>query len=197
MEHSEMLTRKNLYSLEEYAEKRRDFRTRVMAHKKNRHLQVGEHVRLLFEDQLTIQYQIQEMLRVEKIFDATGIQEEIDAYNPLIPDGNNWKATMMIEYADVAERKHMLAQLVGIEDLVWVRIEGFGKVMAVADEDMERSTGEKTASVHFLQFPLSDEMITAAKSNLPISVGVDHPHYTEIVAPLPDNIRLSLISDLA
>jgi hypothetical protein len=192
-----MLSRKDLMSLEEYSENRNKFRQQVISHKRDRCVMLGNHVRLIFEDQLTIQYQIQEMLRVEKIFDTIGIQEELDAYNPLIPDGDNWKATMMIEYPDIEERKKMLAELVNIEDLTWVQIDGFGKVMAIADEDMERSTEAKTSSVHFLRFQLTPEMVLSVQESGQISAGIDHPRYRVELRPLPPNIGASLVSDLA
>ena len=190
------LSREDLYSLEEYSQIRPDFRARVMAHKKNRRLPIGENATLYFEDALTMQYQIQEMLRIEKIFEREGIMEELDAYNPLIPDGHNWKATFMMEYPDIVERKAALAQLVGIEDKTWVRVEGFDKVYAIADEDLERDSEEKTSSVHFMRFELTGEMISAAKSGAAISAGIDHPNYNMSVDPIPDNIRDSLVNDL-
>ncbi len=146
-----LLSRADLWSLEEYAEERPTFRAKVMQHKKSRHLALGEHARLYFEDELTIRYQIQEMLRIEKIFEAEGITEELDAYNPLIPDGHNWKATFMIEYEDPDERDQALAKMVGIEDKVWLQVEGCEKVFAIADEDLERSTPDKTSAVHFMR----------------------------------------------
>ncbi|MFZ8928489.1 MAG: DUF3501 family protein, partial [Pseudohongiellaceae bacterium] len=153
------LTRADLWSLEDYSEKRAEFRAQVLEHKKNRHLQLNEHGRLLFEDALTLKYQIQEMLRIEKVFEADGIQEELDAYNPLIPDGDNWKATFMIEYEDVDERKLRLEELKNVEDLIWMQVEGFDKVYPIADEDMDRENETKTSSVHFVRFQLSQEMI--------------------------------------
>jgi hypothetical protein len=143
-----------------------------------------------------MKYQIQEMLRIEKIFESEGIREELDAYNPLIPDGHNWKATFMMEYTQVEERKAALAQLVGIEDKTWVRVEGFDKVYAISDEDLERDSEEKTSSVHFMRFELSGEMIAAAKGGAAISAGIDHPNYNQSVDPIPDNIRSSLVDDL-
>jgi hypothetical protein len=191
------LKREDLYSLEEYSEKRDEFRKKVMAQKENRRLELGDHLLLMFEDRLIIQYQIQEMLKVEKIFDAAGIQEELDAYNPLIPDGTNWKATMMIQYTDVTERQHQLTQLIGIEDLIWMQVEGFEKVYAIADEDLERDNTEKTSAVHFMRYELSDDMIAAVKSGAAISAGVDHENYQYTVSPIADNLRDSLASDLA
>jgi len=189
------LTQDDLYSLEEYARQRSDFRARVMAHKKNRSIHLGDHATLYFEDRLTMQYQIQEMLRVERIFEPEGIEDELKAYNPLIPDGANLKATFMIEYADVEERRHQLARLVGIEDRVWLKVEGFDPVYAIADEDLERETEDKTSSVHFMRFEFTDAMCEAAKEGAALSAGVEHPNYTETVDPLPGNIRDSLTAD--
>jgi hypothetical protein len=190
------LTRDDLYSLEKYAEIRNDFRARIIAHKKNRSLELGDNIVLLFEDRLIMHYQVQEMLKAEKIFEADGIQEELDAYNPLIPDGTNWKATMMIQYPDVAERQRMLAKLVGIEDSVWVQVEGHEKVYPIADEDLDRATEDKTSAVHFLRFELEPLMIGAMHEGARLSAGVDHASYTAIVDPVPDNIRSSLVQDL-
>lgn len=190
------LTRDDLYSLEKYAEVRTQFRAEVMEHKKNRQVGVGPNATLYFEDRLIMQYQIQEMLRAERIFESAGIQEELDSYNPLIPDGNNWKATFMIEYPDESERKQALSRLLGIEDRVWVKVEGYAPVFAIADEDIERETEEKTSSVHFLRFDLSQDMIRAAKDGAAISVGIDHDHYKHQVDPLPANIRDALTADL-
>lgn len=191
-----MLKRSDLLSLEQYAEERQSFRRRVMAHKKNRQVLLGDHLRLMFEDALTIQYQIQEMLRVERIFERAGIQDELDAYNPLIPDGDNWKATMMIEYTDIDERKAKLAALIGIEERTWVQVNGGEKVYAIADEDMERSTEDKTSSVHFLRFQLSPQDIVKTKEGAAIAVGVDHPHYLAALSLLPPTIAEALRSDL-
>ena len=190
------LSRKDLYSLEEYSEIRDEFRARVMAHKKNRRLDLGDNLVLLFEDKLVMHYQIQEMLKAEKIFEADGIQEELDAYNPLIPDGNNWKATMMIQYADVAERQQMLAKLVGIENRVWLRIGDHDKVYPIADEDLERATEDKTSAVHFLRFELSPAMIADIHKGASISAGVDHDNYSVTLDPVPDNVAASLANDL-
>lgn len=190
------LTRDDLYSLEKYEEIRPEMRAKVMAHKKNRNLAVGPHVTLYFEDPLTIQYQIQEMLRAEKIFDAEGIQEELDAYNPLIPDGSNWKATMMIEYVDPEERIEALKQLIGIDRKTWVQVEGFDKVYAISNEDLERETEDKTSAVHFLRFELTPEMVEAVKNGAAISVGIDHENYHYAVSPIPENYRQSLANDL-
>jgi hypothetical protein len=190
------LTRQDLFSLEKYAEIRNDFRARVIEHKQHRRVPLGEHAALYFEDRLTMQYQIQEMLRIEKIFEAAGIQEELDVYNPLIPDGSNWKATFMLEYADEAERRAALAKLVGIEKDIWMRVEGFDPVFPVANEDLERSTDDKTASVHFMRFELTPGMVAAVKRGAAISAGVAHRNYQATLAPLPEAIRASLAADL-
>jgi hypothetical protein len=193
----EKLTRSDLYSLEQYSEARPEFRARVMAHKKNRRVPLGDIAALYFEDRLTMQYQVQEMLRAERIFEAAGIQEELDAYNPLIPDGNNLKATFMIEVADEDERRKVLAKLRGIEDEVWMRVAGFDPVFAVADEDMERENEDKTSSVHFMRFEFSDEMIAAARQGAALGVGISHAGYTRQLEPLPENIRAALVQDFA
>jgi hypothetical protein len=190
------LTRANLWSLEDYSEKRAEFRAQVLEHKKNRHLQLNEHGRLLFEDALTLKYQIQEMLRIEKVFEADGIQEELDAYNPLIPDGDNWKATFMIEYEDVDERKLRLEELKNVEDLIWMQVEGFDKVYPIADEDMDRENETKTSSVHFVRFQLSQEMIAAVKNGADILAGCDHEAFKIEPFSVPTNIADSLRSDL-
>jgi len=190
------LTRNDLFSLETYSEKRPEFREKVMQHKKNRQVHLGDNATLYFEDQVTIQYQIQEMLRIEKIFDAEGINEELETYNPLIPDGHNFKATFMIEYAEVEQRKEMLAKLIGIERKTWVQINDCEKVYPIANEDLERETEEKTSSVHFLRFELSDEMVKKAKTGSQISMGIDHPEYLQILDPIPENIQISLVEDL-
>ena len=191
------LSRKDLYSLEEYTEMRDAFRKKIIAHKENRRLELGDNILLLFEDKLIMQYQIQEMLKAEKIFDAAGIEEELGAYNPLIPDGTNWKATMMIQYTDVDERQKMLTQLIGVEDLVWMQVAGHEKVYAIADEDLERDTEEKTSAVHFLRFELDGDMIASLKTNAEISAGVEHKNYQKIINPVENNIRDSLVNDLA
>lgn len=190
------LTRDDLWSLEEYAQKRNDFRAEVMAHKKNRQVHVGPNATLYFEDRIIMQYQVQEMLRVERIFESEGIQEELEAYNPMIPDGCNWKATFMIEYDDVDERKVALAKMVGIEDKTWVQVADFDRVYAIADEDLERETEEKTSSVHFMRFELTPPMAKAVKDGASVSVGIDHENYRHAVEPLPANIRDSLAADL-
>jgi hypothetical protein len=190
------LSRKDLYSLEEYSEIRDEFRARVMQHKKNRRLDLGDNLVLFFEDRLVMQYQIQEMLKAEKIFEADGIQEELDAYNPLIPDGTNWKATMMIQYSDVIERQRMLAKLVGIENKVWLRVGNHDKVYPIADEDLERATEDKTSAVHFLRFELTPAMIADAHKGATLSAGVEHDNYSVNVDAIPDNVAESLIEDL-
>jgi len=190
------LSREDLMSLETYAAERNEFRARVMSHKKNRQVMIGDHCTLYFEDQLTIQYQIQEMLRIEKIFEADGIEEELGAYNPLIPDGRNWKATFMIEYTDVTERQAALEKMVRIEDKVWVQVVDFDRVFAIADEDMDRSEEGKTSAVHFMRFELSDAMAEAVKQGAAISVGIEHPAYTSSVEPLLAPVRDSLAADL-
>lgn len=190
------LTQDKLMTLEAYAKARDTIRADVMAHKKNRNVALGDHVTLIFEDEQTIRYQVQEMLRTEKVFEEAGIQDELDAYNPLIPDGSNWKATMMIEYENVEERRHMLTQLLGIEDRVWVQSAGFERVYAIADEDLERTTEEKTSAVHFLRFELTAEMSSALKQGAGLSMGVDHPAYQAAIDPVPLAVRTSLLRDL-
>ncbi|HQU15558.1 MAG: hypothetical protein B7Z66_00740 [Chromatiales bacterium 21-64-14] len=191
------LTREDLYALERYAELRPGFRAQVIEHKRHRQVALGPSLALLFEDRLTIQYQIQEMLRVERIFEVAGIQDELDAYNPLIPDGANWKATMMVEFPDEDERRRQLARLVGIEDRVWVRVSGFEPVYAVADEDMERATEEKTSAVHFLRFELDAPMVAAIKGGAALAIGVAHEHYDHTVDPVPGSVHAALVRDLA
>lgn len=190
------LTKDDLYSLERYAEIRPEFRSRVMAHKKNRIVHIGPNATLHFEDRLVMQYQIQEMLRAERIFESAGIMEELDAYNPLIPDGCNWKATLMVEFDDVDERRVQLALLKGVERKTWVQISGFERVYPIANEDLERENEEKTSSVHFLRFELSEAMIAACKSGAAISTGIDHPQYRHEVEGLPESMRNSLAGDL-
>jgi hypothetical protein len=194
---AQKLKREDLYSLEKYAEVRPEFRQRVMAHKKNRRVQVGPHATFYFEDRLTMHYQVQEMLRAERIYEATGIQEELNAYNPLIPDGCNWKATFMMEYEDVEVRARELAKLIGVEDKVWMQVGSHDKVYAIADEDLERENAEKTSSVHFLRFELTPALAADAKQGVAIALGIDHPAYSHATAPLPDNVRASLVEDLA
>ncbi len=190
------ITRDSLMTLEAYTKARNDFRARVIEHKKTRTVTLGANITLIFEDELTMRYQVQEMLRVEKIFEEAGIQDELEAYNPMIPDGGNWKATMMIEYPDVEERQRMLAKLIGIEDRVWVRVAGFPPAYAIADEDLDRSTDEKTSAVHFLRFELDDKMRQALKSGATLAAGVDHPQYRVTVDPLQAATASSLIRDL-
>jgi len=190
------LTRDDLYSLEKYAEIRAEFRAKVMEHKKHRQVAIGPNATLYFEDRLTMHYQVQEMLRAEKIFEAEGIQEELDAYNPLIPDGSNWKATFMIEYPDVAERQQRLAALKGIERQTWVQVKGFDKVYPIANEDLDRETEDKTSSVHFLRFELGGDMIAALKSGADLAMGIEHPEYTQVVDPVDNAVRDSLTADL-
>ena len=184
-------------TLEAYSRVRAEFRANVMAHKKNRTVHLGDHVTLQFEDEMTMRYQVQEMLRAERIFERAGIQDELDAYNPLVPDGSNWKATMLIEYADVEERQRALARLIGIEDRVWVQVEGCPRVYAIADEDLERETEEKTSSVHFLRFELDTAMKRALAAGANIRMGVDHPGYQATVDALAPAARASLLKDLA
>ncbi|MDX1434138.1 MAG: DUF3501 family protein [Gammaproteobacteria bacterium] len=190
------LTRSDLFSLEEYAEARSKFRAEVMAHKKNRQVALGPHVRLYFEDRLTIQYQIQEMLRAERIYEAAGIEDELAAYNPLIPDGGNLKATFMIEYEDVAERRRALAELVGVEDRVWLRVGDGEPIFAIADEDLERSTEDKTSSVHFLRFELDGASRAALKAGAALALGIDHPRLRVKADPVAEPVRAALALDL-
>jgi DNA primase large subunit len=189
------LSHEDLYTLEEYARIRPEFRAQVMAHKKDRRVAIGEHAALYFEDTLTMQYQVQEMLRIERIFEARGIQDELDVYNPLIPDGQNWKATFMMEYVDVEQRRRELARLIGVDQALWVQVEGFDKVHPVANEDLERTTEDKTASVHFVRFELTPEMAVAAKGGAAIRAGISHPAYSAETV-LDENVRNSLVGDL-
>lgn len=190
------IARDSLLSLEAYARQRKEFRAKVMAHKKDRSVHLGAHLTLAFEDELTIRYQIQEMLRIERTFEEQGIQDELDAYNPLIPDGRNLKATMMIEYADEGERKQALSKLKGIEDRVWVQVEGCARIYAIADEDLERENEEKTSAVHFLRFELDDEMARALKYGVALAFGVDHPSYQAELSAVAAGVRASLMHDL-
>ena len=192
----EKIKREDLYSLEDYSAMRQEYRAKMMQHKKNRVLRLGEHATLHFEDRELMQYQIQEMLRAEKIFDAEGIQEEINAYNPLIPDGTNWKATFMLEYDDEVIRRQRLAELIGIEKKVWVAVKGFDRVYPICNEDLERDTEDKTSSVHFMRFELSSEMVDALKKGASISAGIDHQRYSVTVDALPNEMRSSLVQDL-
>ena len=189
------LSRNDLMSLEQYAEQRGDFRARVMEHKKTRQVPIGAHATLYFEDRLTMQYQIQEMLRVERIFEAAGIQEELDAYNPLIPNGSNLKCTAMLEFGDVALRKERLAQLVGIEHLVWMQVDGHDRIFAISNEDLERSTEEKTSAVHFMRFELTDEMKSSLLAGAGLSFGTDHAGYP-YTEEVPAETRQALLQDL-
>jgi hypothetical protein len=191
------IARESLMSLEAYARARPEFRARVMAHKKPRSVPLGEHVTLLFEDELTVRYQIQEMLRAERIFEEEGIRSELDAYSGLVPDGGNWKATMLIEYPDEDERRRMLARLIGIEDRVWVQVAGHPRVHAIADEDMERENASKTSAVHFLRFDIDPAAARALKAGADLAMGVDHPAYSATVAAVPPETRESLANDLA
>jgi len=190
-----MIARDSLLSLEAYARERNAFRAKVIEHKKLRTAHIGEHVSLQFEDELLIRYQIQEMLRIERIFEDEGIQGELDAYNPLLPDGGNWKATMFIEYPDVDERRRMLERLKGIERKTWVEVEGAGRIYAIADEDLERENEEKTAAVHFVRFELPAALRERLKRGARLTIGVDHPEYHAFVEPSPEQ-RAALIVDL-
>ncbi|MCC7257855.1 MAG: DUF3501 family protein [Gammaproteobacteria bacterium] len=191
------LTPGDLYGLEEYARHRSEFRARVIEHKQHRRLALGAHLTLYFEDRLTIQYQIQEMLRIERIFEPDGIRAELDAYNPLVPDGCNWKATLMIEYPDPEERRRELARLVGVEHVIWVQVGDFPPVYAIADEDMERATAEKTSSVHFLRFELTPDMAAAMHAGAGLAAGVEHAALTVRIDAVPEALRESLVADLA
>lgn len=191
-----MLRHEDLFSLEKYARERPAFRAKVMAHKKLRLVELGKHASLHFEDALTMQYQVQEMLRLERIFEPELIQEELDVYNPLIPDGCNWKATFMVEYPDAEERKRQLAKLIGVETAVWVQVADFARVHPVANEDLDRQTEDKTSAVHFLRFELTPDMAAAAKAGAAIRMGVDHPHYQADLT-LALQVRDALVADLA
>jgi hypothetical protein len=190
------IDRASLMTLETYARERPQFRAKVIAHKKDRTVHLGEHVTLVFEDELTIRYQVQEMLRIERIFEEEGIQEELAAYNPLVPDGRNLKATMMIEYPDPDERSRQLSELIGIEDRVSIQVDARERVWAVADEDLERENEEKTSAVHFLRFELDEAMVQALKKGAGLAFGVDHPRYTAEVEA-PPAVREALVKDLA
>ncbi|MEH6454976.1 MAG: DUF3501 family protein [Cocleimonas sp.] len=194
---SKMLTRDDLLSLEEYHQQRPEIRANTMAHKKSRNLAVGPNVMLYFDDAMTLQYQIQEILRAEKVFDAEGIKDELDTYNAMMPTGTNFKATMMIEYVDVAERVLALQQLIGIDRQTWVQVDGFDKVFAISNEDLERETEDKTSAVHFMRFELSTEMIAAVKNGSDVSVGIDHENYTHWVKPVAGNYRQAFVNDLS
>ena len=192
----EKLNREKLLGLEAYDGLRNEFRSKVMAHKRHRRLALGPNATLYFEDALTMQYQVQEMLRIERIFEANGIEEELDAYNPLIPDGSNWKATFMLEYSDEDERRAMLACLIGIEQMVWMQVGELDKIWPVADEDLERADEGKTSAVHFLRFELSAGQIDALKGGADLAAGIDHDSYRVAIRPVADNIRQSLVGDL-
>jgi len=187
----------DLFSLEQYAKQRPEFRPKVIAHKRNRTLQCGPNATWCFEDRLTVQYQVQEMLRIERIFEAEGIADELHAYNPLIPDGSNWKVTLLIEFPEIGERREALAKMKGIEDRCWVQVAGHERVFAIADEDLERENDEKTSSVHFLRFELTPAMAAAAKGGVAIAIGMDHDAYRHAVDPLPEAARAALVGDLA
>ena len=191
------ISRDSLLSLEAYAKSRKEFRARVIEHKKNRTLSLGGHVTLLFEDELTVRYQIQEMLRIEKTFEEEGIQDELDAYGPLVPDGTNLKATMMIEYDDPAVRKRELARLIGIEDRTYVQVDGLEKVYAIADEDLERENEEKTSSVHFLRFEFTPAMIDGLKKGAALAVGIDHPNCPVRIDEVAPSVQAALVKDFA
>lgn len=190
------LAKQDLYSLEKYAEIRPAFRQSVLDHKRQRNLPLGTNATLYFEDTLTMQYQVQEMLRIERIFEAAGIEEELGAYNPLIPDGSNWKATFMVEFTDPEERQEMLQQLVGIEDHVWMQVGELAKIRPIADEDLERTDANKTSAVHFMRFELSAEQVAALKAGAELSAGIDHPNYQVEVKPVAAETRASLLKDL-
>jgi hypothetical protein len=189
------LTRDDLFTLEKYAEVRAEFRQKVLQHKRHRRLPLGTNAALYFEDRLTMQYQIQEMLRIERIFEADGINEELDAYNPLIPDGSNLKATFMIEFPDVEERQQMLSQLIGIEDRVFLQVVDFDRVFAIADEDLQRSDDDKTSAVHFMRFEFSVEQVAALKGGAALAAGIDHENYQVDISPVDENIRNALTAD--
>ena len=190
------IERESLLTLEAYARERKDFRTRVIEHKKHRTVQLGDSVTLIFEDELTIRYQVQEMLRVERIFEEQGIQDELDTYNPLVPDGRNFKATMMLEFPDPEERQRRLAKLIGIEDRVWMQVEGCERVWAIADEDLERENEQKTSAVHFLRFELTEGMAQSLKRGRGLSIGIDHPEYQASLSIAPP-VSTALAHDLA
>lgn len=192
-----IISRDSLMSLEVYAKKRVEFRRQVIEHKKHRTVHLGNHVTLLFEDEMTLRYQVQEMLRIEKIFEEDGIQSELDAYNPLCPDGSNFKATMLIEYENVGDRKAALAKLIGIEDRLFVQVEGQPRVYAIADEDLERENDEKTSAVHFVRFELTGDMKAALKGGAQMMIGCDHPNYPVHVEELPQETLAALLKDLS
>ena len=189
------LSAADLLPLERYARERTEFRARVLQHKSERQLAVGPHATWCFEDRLTVQYQVQEMLRVERIFEAEGIAAELATYNPLIPDGRNWKVTLLLEF-DAAERPQALAQLKGVEDRCWVQVAGHERVFAIADEDLERENEQKTSAVHFLRFELAPPMIASLRSGAMLNLGVDHEHYRYQLTPVPPAVQRSLTADL-
>ena len=191
------LKRNTLISLEKYAEVRNEFRDEIIRHKRNRRLALGTNATQYFEDHLTMKYQVQEMLRIERIFEAAGIEDELAAYNPLIPDGSNWKATFMVEFPDAIERTAMLKQLINVENCVWMQIGDLDRIRPIADEDLERSDHEKTSAVHFLRFELSAEQINALKEGAELAAGIDHDSYQVEIRPVAANIRESLIGDLS
>jgi hypothetical protein len=191
------LSPEDLYSLERYARERPAVRASVLAHKRDRQIPLGPNATWLFEDRKTVQYQVQEMLRAERIFEPEGIADELAAYNPLIPDGQNWKVTLLIEFPDVAERQRELAKLRGVEDRCWVQVGAQARVFAVADEDLERENDEKTSAVHFLRFELTQEMIAALRSGAGLGMGIDHEHYRHSLPEVRDGVRKSLLADLS
>lgn len=191
------IQRDSLMTLETYAKARPAFRTQVIEHKKIRTVHLGNHVSLLFEDEMTMRYQVQEMLRIEKIFEEEGIQSELDAYNPMVPDGSNFKATMLIEYSNETERKAALAKLIGIEDRLFIQVEGQPRVYAIADEDLDRENDEKTSAVHFVRFELAQPMKDALKGGAQMMVGCDHPNYPAHIEELPQETLASLLKDLS
>ena len=193
---SKKLVESDLLSLERYSRERPEFRARVIAHKKNRQINVGGHAMWLFEDRLTVQYQVQEMLRTERIFEAEGIAEELGAYNPLIPDGSNWKVTLLLEYPDPEVRRVQLEKLRGIEDRCWVQVADLPRVHAIADEDLERENDVKTSAVHFLRFELTAAMAAQVKGGAALAAGIDHPNYLHELRPVPENVRAALSADL-
>jgi hypothetical protein len=189
------ITPETLMSLEAYTKWRKVHKPDVIAHRKLRSVQLGEHINMQFESETTIRYQIQEMLRIEKVFEEEGILQEIEAYAPLVPDGSNWKATMMIEYTDINERKRELAKLIGVEDRMFVEVEGHGRVYAIADEDLDRETEEKTSAVHFVRFELTPVMCSAVKAGAGVKMGCDHTHYPSHIEIAADTLA-SLAGDL-
>jgi hypothetical protein len=191
-----MIERHSLLTLEAYAKARPQMRSEIIAHKKQRLVQLGNHLSLLFEDELTCRYQVQEMLRIEKIFEEEGIQAEIDVYNALVPDGSNFKATMLLEYKNEVERKGALARLIGVEDRVFIQVEGQDRVYAIADEDLDRETEEKTSAVHFVRFELTPSMKAALQGGAQMMVGCDHPNYPVHVEELPQETLAALLLDL-